>query len=426
MTSQTRAPLGRNYVKLWLSSAVSNLGDGIGVVAWPWVASLLTRDPLAIALVAVGMRLPWALFSLPAGVITDRVDRRLLVLSMDFARVSILGVLALFVWLSLPLPDPSAGFPVTPLYYAVLCAAVAVGSAEVLRDNAAQTLMPAIVPKQRLEDANSRLWSIEILTNTLIGPPLAGLIIAISVPLAFGLNGLGFLVAALLVASISGRFSPKIVVKRSWTAELREGMTFLWRNRTLRDLALGLGAINALHQMMLISLVLFAQEILGLTAAGYGLVLAAGAVGGLMGGVFAARFIAWLGAAFGLRMTLAVLALQIGLIAGAGPVWIVAVGMVMGEFTAMIWNTITVSLRQRHIPDVLLGRVNSAYRFFGWGVMPIGILAGGVIVRTTEPWLGRDLALRAPFVVGCALAVILAVVMWRRVSPRRLDQTDWT
>jgi hypothetical protein len=100
--------------------------------------------------------------------------------------------------------------------------------------------------------------------------------------------------------------------------------------------------------------------------------------------------------------------------------------MVLGEFTAMIWNTITDSLRQRHIPDVLLGRVNSAYRFFGWGVMPIGILAGGVIVRTTEPWLGRDLALRAPFVVGCALAVILAVVMWRRVSPRRLDQTDWT
>ena len=86
-------PLGRNYWKLWIASVVSNFGDGVAFIAYPWLASAITRDPVQIALVAVATRLPWLVFSLPAGVITDRVDRRKLVAWMDVVRfILTLGV----------------------------------------------------------------------------------------------------------------------------------------------------------------------------------------------------------------------------------------------------------------------------------------------------------------------------------------------
>ena len=90
-------PLGRNYWKLWTASVVSNFGDGISTVAYPWLASAVTRDPVAIAGIAVAARLPWLVFSLPAGVLTDRADRRKLVAWMDVARFAITLAVALVV-----------------------------------------------------------------------------------------------------------------------------------------------------------------------------------------------------------------------------------------------------------------------------------------------------------------------------------------
>ena len=85
--------LGPNYWKLWTSSVTSNLGDGVATIAYPWLASSVTRSPVHIAMMLVVIRLPWLLFSLPAGVITDRVDRRKLVAWMDVIRFLVtLGV----------------------------------------------------------------------------------------------------------------------------------------------------------------------------------------------------------------------------------------------------------------------------------------------------------------------------------------------
>ena len=107
-----RVALGANYWKLWSSSVVSNLGDGVAQIAYPWLASAVTRSPVLIALIAVVQRLPWLLFSLPAGVITDRVDRRKLMLSMNVFRTVITAVVALVVFgqsSALPSPDEIAG-----------------------------------------------------------------------------------------------------------------------------------------------------------------------------------------------------------------------------------------------------------------------------------------------------------------------------
>ncbi len=79
-------PLGPDYRRLFSATVASNLGDGMSMVAYPWLASSITRNPILIALVMMMQRLPWLLFSLPAGVITDRVDRRRAMVAMDIVR----------------------------------------------------------------------------------------------------------------------------------------------------------------------------------------------------------------------------------------------------------------------------------------------------------------------------------------------------
>ena len=159
------------------ASGLTNLADGVAVVAWAWLASLLTRDPLMIALVPVALRLPWFLFALPAGVVTDRVDRRQLILWMDILRGIGFALVALVVVNAGPLDAPQAtGAP--PLLYLIIGAAFLVGGAEVFRDNAAQTMLPAIVPHAQLERANGRLWSVELVGNALLGPAVGAFLIA--------------------------------------------------------------------------------------------------------------------------------------------------------------------------------------------------------------------------------------------------------
>ena len=95
--------LGRFIV----ASGLTNLADGIATVVWAWMASLLTRDPVLIALMPVALRLPWFLCALPAGVVTDRVDRRALILGMDLVRAVAFGAAAVIVWAALPFAPPA-------------------------------------------------------------------------------------------------------------------------------------------------------------------------------------------------------------------------------------------------------------------------------------------------------------------------------
>ncbi|WP_054159603.1 MFS transporter [Rhizobium sp. AAP43] len=415
--------LGLRFHRLILSSGFANLADGIGVVAWPWLASLITRDPLAIALVGVAQKLPWFLFALPSGVIADRFDRRRIVAAMDFARFfALMGFAAAMLIPGLLPVAPEEGFPLDLLYGLMLLSALIVGFCEVLRDNSAVTLLPAIVPQERLEGANGRLGSVEIVMNMMIGPPLAGVLIGLALPFAFGLYGIAFAFAGLLVLSIPGRYRTERAVKRHWVSEIGEGAAFLFARPLLRDLAFSLGIYNAVESMMMIALVLYAQEVMGLNAAQYGLLLTSLAAGGLVGGVFGEAIIARLGASVALRLgivTCGLFALVTLLCPYAILVWII---LFVASVAAMVWNIITLSLRQRVVPPHLLGRVSSVYRFFGLGTLPLGVLISGLSVSVAETLMPRPLALAAPFAIGAVMSVLLLAVMWRRVAPQALAE----
>jgi len=418
-------PLGRSYWKLWMATAISNLGDGVSMVAYPWLASAVTRSPILIAAAGFASRLPWLIFTLHAGVLTDRFDRRKLIVGMDFLR----GILTVFVGAVVfmnrdSLPSLNDLTSITDLktnwglYITLVITAFLFGLAEVLRDNSAQTLMPSVVDQENLEKANSRMWSAESLTNSFIGPPLGSLLIGIAIFLPFFFDAVSFFIAVALIASLAGSFRPiqsdAPREKINFRAEIREGYDWLWAHPLLRPMAIILGCMNGLATMVGAVYILFAQEVLHTTVFIFAILGTAGAIGGTIGGFFAPKVSAKLGS--GPSLALALAAAPIGnLIVGLTSSWqVVWVVTAFETFVAILWNTITVSLRQSIIPPALLGRVNSVYRFFAWGSIPIGMFVGGGLVTMMTHLVSRESALRAPYLIS----VVLGLFLWALAAPR--------
>jgi MFS family permease len=396
----------RNYRLLFASGALTNLGDGLVMLAIPWLATLLTRDPVAIAAVASAGSLPWLFFALPAGVIADQVDRRKLIARADLLRATLVGAI---LWLALSKPGAGAIWLLAALTFLL-------GAAEVLRDNAAQTILPDIVTASDLETANGQMWSVEQLTGQFIGPPLAGFLIASSVALPFGLDVAALVLAAGLVWMIS--LAPRPKVQQNFLGALKQGIAFMRSDRLLLRLAVVLGCANFLATATLTVQVLFAQDVLTLSATQYGFLLSIAALGAITGSLTAPKLVRWFGTQACLYASIATWGLgyaTIGLSTSALPM---ALALFSVMAAAMLWNVITVSWRQRRIPTELLGRVNSIYRFFGWGSMPLGAMAGGTMVALLEPSLGRELALRTPFLAAAALCLCLLLYAIARL---RLD-----
>ena len=428
--SAPSARLGLGYGKLFTASVISNLGDGIGFVAYPWLASAITRNPLLIALVAVAQRLPWLVFTLPAGVITDRVDRRKAIVLMDVVRTGLTLVVAFVVLGQNDLPSPdqvAAGGAVSTdavLYAVLLLATLLLGFAEVLRDNAAQTILPAVVAPESLEKANGRMWAAEMVANAFAGPPLGSLLIGVMFALPFFVDAGSFAVAAALVFMLTGDFRAKrqdAGEKVNWKSEIGEGFRWLWKHPLLRPMALILGYLNGLGALVTATFVLFAQEVLEVDAFVFALIGTGAAIGGVLGGWLAPSITRRLGSGTSLYLTLftgVVTSLLIGLTSSWPVTWLL---FGVETFAALVWNVITVSLRQTIIPDRLLGRANSVYRFFGWGMMPIGMAAGGLIVWFGEIFWGREFALRLPWLVAAAAYVAVLIYAVPRLTTEKVE-----
>ncbi|MEP5732220.1 MAG: MFS transporter [Sulfitobacter sp.] len=405
------------YRRFITASGLVNLADGVAVVAWAWLASLLTRDPLLVALVPVALRLPWFLCAVPAGIITDRTDRRLLILRADIFRGLIFAAVGLVLFAALPLPAPTQSGVSDPMIFGlILGAAALVGGAEVFRDNAAQTMLPAIVPDADLETANGRLWSVELVGNALLGPALGAFLIAHAVFAPFALNAVAYVLAFLFLLPLRGHYRPKVNIEGRWQAEMMEGVNFLRASPVLLTLAWITGLWNFLNEMVLVALVLHVQENLFLGAQAYGMILAAGAVGGILGGWYGDRVVARLGPLRSLQWMLVAGAPAFLAIALAPGAVSLAVILMVFSSTGLVWNTVSVSYRQRMIPDVLLGRVNSLYRLFAWGMMPVGLMLSGMIVHLADGFVSRNSALVAPFLVAALGSVFLGGIGWRALA----------
>jgi len=421
--SAKKLPL--NYWKLWFADTISNLGNGVSAIAFPWLASALTRSPLTIAIVGLMSQLPWLLFTLPAGVITDRFDRKKIIVATDIARglVTVITCTVLFFNRSnfLHIKDPTHGYTGSSAGWLIALMMVAtfiLGSAEVLGNNSAQTFMPEVVEESQLHKANGQMASAESIANQFAGPALGSALLGISIYIPFLFDGASFFISAALIALITTQGS-KIAHNRKesnkspttlFINELKEGFRWLMSHELLRPMAFTLGSLNFISSMSLASYILFAQEVLHVSIFIMAVLGTAGAFGGLVGGILGPKLIAKIGE--GRAISTALISFPTLFLLGFFVTrWYLFYILIFLEmFTAVIWNIVTVSFRQTIIPSELLGRVNSGYRFFGWGSMPLGSLTGGLITTVSVHYISREYALRIPFLAAGVIGLGVFIV----------------
>jgi MFS family permease len=385
-----REALGPAYWRVWWANTVSSVGDGAFVSALPLLAVTITRDPRLIAVVSAAYYLPWLLLSLPAGALVDRHDRATLMWRAQAAQAAIVAAIAGLA--------ATGGADIAMLTAAGFC----LGAAEVVFSNAAQSVLPQLVPAGLLPKANGNLQVSLTVGETFLGPPVGSLLFAAARALPFGLDAGSFAASAALLSRLPQ--GSAVPARAGLRAAIAEGLRWLFRHRLLRVVAVLLGVMGFCSQLGQAVLVLLATQTLHVTAGGYGLLWTASAVGSIAGGLANPVLTRRFGLLPSLITAMAgTAAVFIGI--GLAPDAVVA-GLLMagnGFFTAM-WNVVTVSLRQRIVPGGLLGRVNSVYRMLGWGLMPAGAVAGGFVAQVG--------GLRAPYTVagvGCAVALVAAL-----------------
>jgi predicted MFS family arabinose efflux permease len=398
-----RAKLSGQFRYLWSASLISTLGDGALLAAIPLMAKSLTVDPQLIAGVATVGSAPW-LLALFGGVVVDRYDRRMLMTWAQVTQAILVGAAAAIVSLGL-----------TRLWMLYVLA-FGIGAAEVLFSAASQAFVPSLVGRDRLEEANGRIITTQQVSQQFAGPPLGSALFAFAMPLPFWLNAVTFAVSVVLIARIRRVGPPPGAgAKRAMFSEIGEGLRWLSRHRLPRILTLSSGAGNFCEYMALSVLVLFSSQVLHLSDRGYGVLLGAMAVGGIVGSLFSVRVIAWFGArqvAIGAQVVCSLAWLAIAAV-GRDPVTVVALFTAF-SIAVSLWSVVALSARQRLIPDELLGRVSSASRMLSFGAMPLGALAGG--------YIAKEFGLIAPWVVGGVLS--LAVTLLTMPAMLRWDESE--
>ena len=386
--------LNASFWRLWTSSGLSNLADGVFKIALPLMAVQLTQSPTLIAGLAVAATLPWLLFALTAGALADRLDRRKLMLWANLSRVVLPAVLIGVIILDLG------------SIWALYVVALAVGVAETLYDTSAQSILPQVVEKDQLSRANGRLYAVELTANQFIGPPLGGLLVGIGVVAGFAVPAALWLAAVGALLLLPGSFRVERTQKTTLRFDIKEGLKFLWNQKILRTLALMTGILNFASSAAFAVLVLFAvgpRSEMGLSDVGFGLLLTTSAVGAFVGSFIAEPVEAKLGRSKSLALTILGCALFVGAPALTSNPFVLGAILFVGGMLVVLWNVITVTLRQRIAPNRLLGRINSAYRLLAWGTMPLGAAAGGLLAQ----WLG----LQSMFGIMGALTLALLAAM---------------
>ena len=396
------------FHRLIAASGASNLADGVLQTVMPLVALSVTRDPGAFAAVTLVGRLPWLLVALPAGAINDRLDRRRTMLRVNLARVVLVGALALAV---------AAGDQQLWMLYAV---AFALGVGETFYDTAAQSIVPSLVTDpRRLERANGRLYAVELTANQFVGPALGGLVAGLALTAGLSASAVAYLLAAIVLTTIAGNFRP---AARAAPTRLRtdivDGVRYLARHQLLRALAICVGVSNLASTAMFAVFPLYAVAPgpVGLDGAGFGLLLAALAAGSVAGSFVVDRMVRRLGQRRALLVAMSATAIFPLAPALSSNAWIIGAGFAAAAALGIGWNVITVSLRQRIVPDHLLARVNAGYRLLAWGTMPIGAALGGVVAD--------HFGLPAVFWTSTAVGALCIPIILSQVTTARLAASE--
>ena len=396
----------RDFRLFWAAQGASLTGDQIREFAVPLIAiTVLQASATQLGVLGAAQWLPFLLFALPFGVIIDRRRRRRMLLLSEIGRGALTAVLAVAALVG------ALGFPV------LLVAAVLLGTLTVVYEVGYQSAIPALVPREHLGVANSRIQA-TVAAGEIGGPGLGGVLMhLLGVATTLWANAAAhFFSAAALLAIRAPEPRPEPQHDRSFVRELRDGIQHVVRDRYLLA-NVGFSALyNPFAQWVTILLALYAVRTLGLDAAQVGIIFSAGAAGALVGAAAGGR------ASRGSRVGVILVAcatVECGAllaIPAVDPAWshaaaIASLAVIMainGAGTALS-SVILITIRQLRTPDAMLGRVNATMRTVTYGTIPLGALAGGLV----GDWTGA----RTGLLIGALLC--LGTVVWVALSPLR-------
>ena len=405
---------GRDFGRLLSAYSVQTIGEGVLIATLPLLASQITSDPRLVSGVGLAQELPWLLLALPGGLITDRFDRRRLMISTQAAQGLLLAVIAVLAWAHVI------------QIWMLFVLAFALGSGDILFTGATQAVIPALVPDAALDRANGRYATAQTVGRQFVGPPLGAALFAFLMPLPFWFDATTYLLSLLLLLRIRNRdeFRPAATAtaeavagapvdspaaedkpRAGWRdlfAEATEGLRLIARHPVLRAIVVLAAASNFCVYMAEPLLVLFARKVLHVGPSGYGLLISAMAVGGVIGALLSHRVVDRFGAR-AVALTVSV----------AGALSLVAIGFLADQVVVMVglfgvwsaglslWNVMAQSVSQRLVPNELKGRVSTSSRMICFGALPLGALAGGLIADSS--------GLRAPWIIGGLLNLAITL-----------------
>jgi MFS family permease len=390
--------LGRSFRWLLASAIVNNAGDGIALAAGPLLVASQTRDPFVVSMALLSEYLPVLLFGVIGGAVADRVDRRRMVEVVNLGRAAVLAVLVATI---------ASG---TVNIAVVLVALFVLGTAETFADAASSALLPGLVAKADLGIANARMQGAFVLTNQLLTPPIGAFLFALGMALPFAANAAAFALGAVLISRVatSARVRAGEGAATGLGAEMIEGIRWLLAHPPMRTLALTILTFNVTYGAAWSVLVLYAGDRLGMDEVGFGLLTSAVALGGIIGIVSYGRLER--------RFSLGDI-MRVGLLIETGTHLVLALTtsstialatLVVFGAHAFVWGTTSTVVRQRAVPDELLGRVGGVYRVAIVGGLVVGTPLGGI--------LARQFGITAPFWFGFLGSALLVAILWRQFA----------
>jgi MFS family permease len=393
---ETIAPrrLGRSFRWLLAATVINNAGDGVVISAGPLLVASQTRDPLLVSMALLSEYLPVLLFGVLGGAAADRFDRRRMVVVVNVGRALVLGALVAVIVTG------------TVNIAVVLVVLFVLGTAETFADSASSTLVPGLVAREDLGIANARMQGAFLLTNQLLTPPIGAFLFAAGMALPFATNAACFALGAVLISRVVTGARDRAEEGSGLRAVMAEGIRWLVAHPPMRTLALTIFTFNITYGAAWSVLVLYAGERLGMDEVGFGLLTTAVAIGGIVGLASYGRLER--------RFSLADI-MRVGLVIETGthlvlaltrsPAIALATLVVFGAH-AFVWGTTSTVVRQRAVPDELLGRVTGVYRVAIVGGLVVGTPLGGLLART--------FGITAPFWFGFVGSALLVTILWRQ------------
>ncbi len=360
--------LNRDYMLLWSGQMVSNVGTQVSTLAFPLLILALTGSPAQAGFAGALRALPYVIFSLPAGALIDRWDRKRIMILCDSGRAISMA--------SIPVALVFGHLTIVQLYLVSLIE----GTLFVFFNIAEVACLPRVVPKEQLPAATAQNMATDGIT-ALLGPSLGGALYTVGRMLPFLADAVSYAVSVLSLFLIRTKFQKeRVAARRKLWVEIREGLAWLWHHPLIRFIAILTGGYNFILAGYVLIIIVLAQQ-QHATSFTIGLIFAAGGISAVLGSIVAPALqrrlsfgqaiigSSWLIALFMPLYSIAPNPLMLGIITAASFI------------VEPLYNVVQLSYRSALIPDELQGRVNSVFRLIAFGGQPLGLALTGVLIQ---------------------------------------------